>query len=110
VPKDGNPRTGAYARLVADQRDLHELHALIAPRPFFVSGGAEDPPERWHALAHTVAINRLLGLTNRVGMTNRPTHDPTVTSNEQLYAFFEAFLGMRSTPRGTAATEATDSP
>ncbi|MEX2141149.1 MAG: hypothetical protein WD894_17920 [Pirellulales bacterium] len=92
VPKAGNPRTGAYKRMLEEGRDLHELHALMAPRPFLVSGGSEDPPERWQALNHAVAINRLLGFDNRVAMTNRKTHSPTIESNEQLYAFFEHFL------------------
>ena len=73
-------------------RDLHEVHALMAPRPFLVSGGSEDPPERWRALNHTVAVNKLLGATNRVAMTNRPAHDPTPESNEVLCSFFEYFL------------------
>jgi hypothetical protein len=64
----------------------------MAPRPFLVSGGSEDQPERWKALNHTIAVNRLLGYENRVGMTNRPKHDPTVESNEQIYLFFEHFL------------------
>jgi hypothetical protein len=84
-----NPRTGAYKRLVEEGRDLHELHALMAPRPFLVSGGSEDGPERWKALNHSVAVNRLLGYHNRVAMTNRPMHDPTPESNEVLYRFFE---------------------
>ncbi|HUG93276.1 MAG TPA: sialidase [Planctomycetaceae bacterium] len=92
IPSETNPRTGAYKRLIAEGRDLHELHALMAPRPFLVSGGSEDPPERWRALNHTVAVNRLLGHENRVAMTNRPTHSPTPESNEQIYAFFEHFL------------------
>ena len=57
-----------------------------------VSGGAEDPPERWKALNHTVAVNKLLGYEHRVGMTNRKTHDPTEESNERLYEFFEHVL------------------
>jgi hypothetical protein len=89
---DKNPRMGAYKQMIAQGRDLHELHALMAPRPFLVSGGSEDPPERWQALNHSIAVNRLLGATNRVGMTNRPAHSPTAESNEQLYAFFEHFL------------------
>lgn len=93
VPTPENPRTGAYQRLVADGRDLHEIHALIAPRPFLVSGGSEDPPERWAALNHSVAVNRLLGQEERVGMTNRPDHTPNAESNAVLYAFFQEFLG-----------------
>jgi hypothetical protein len=92
IPTEENPRTGAYRRMVEAGRDLHELHALIAPRPFFVSGGSEDPPERWIALNHALAVNRLLGVSNRVALTTRPGHAPTNESNLQLCAFFEHFL------------------
>lgn len=92
VPSKANPRTGPYKMLVETGHELHELHALMAPRPFLVSGGAEDRPERWKALAHTIAVNRLLGYENRVAMTNRKGHSPTQESNEQLYLFFEHFL------------------
>ena len=89
VPSTSRPRTGAYKRMIEEGRDLHELHALMAPRPFLVSGGAEDQPERWKALNHLVAVNKLLGAENRVAMTNRKGHSPTAESNEVLYAFFE---------------------
>jgi len=92
VPTKDNPRTGAYKRMVETGHDLHELHALIAPRPFFVSGGSEDPPSRWVALNHLLSVNRMLGVSNRVAMTTRQGHTPTEESNEQLYAFFEHFL------------------
>ncbi len=92
VPTEENPRTGPYKMLFESGRDLHELLALMAPRPLLVSGGAEDRPERWRALNHVVAVNRLLGLENRVAMTNRSGHSPTEESNEQLYRFFEYFL------------------
>jgi hypothetical protein len=78
--------------LVRDGHDLHELHALMAPRPFLVSGGSEDTPERWKALNHTIAVNKLLGYENRVSMANRQGHSPTAESNEQIYTFFEFFL------------------
>jgi hypothetical protein len=100
VPKDGNPRTGAYKRLIEDRRDLHELHALMAPRPFLVSGGSEDPSARWKALNHAVAVNKLLGYENRVAMTNRPGHGPTKESNEQMYLFLEHFLKEGRPTRG----------
>lgn len=96
IPSATNPRTGAYKRMIGQGRDLHEVHALIAPRPFFVSGGAEDPPSRWEALNHLVEVNRVLGVTNRVAMTNRKEHSPNAESNEQLYAFFERFLSGRA--------------
>ncbi len=87
-----NPARGLYPQLRAAGRDLHELHALMAPRPFLVSGGSEDPPRRWEALNHTVAVNRLLGQSSRVAMTNRPDHAPNEESNAVIYAFFEHFL------------------
>ncbi len=96
IPSPLNPRTGAYAKLMEQGRDLHELHALIAPRPFLISGGAEDPPKRWATLSHALEVNRLLGFTNRVLMTNRPNHDPDDAANEVLYAFFEDSLKFRS--------------
>jgi dienelactone hydrolase len=92
LPTADNPRTGAYRKAIESGRDLHELHALIAPRPFLVSGGSEDPPARWVALNHAVAVHKLLGQNNRVLMTNRKDHAPTEESNAQLYAFFEHFL------------------
>ncbi|HJN11376.1 MAG TPA: dienelactone hydrolase family protein [Pirellulaceae bacterium] len=87
-----NPARGLYPKLVAAGRDLHELHALMAPRPFLVSGGSEDSPRRWAALNHTIAVNRLLGYSDRVAMTNRPKHSPNDESNAQIYAFFQHFL------------------
>ena len=95
IPSAENPRTGAYAKMIECGRDLHELHALIAPRPFFVSGGAEDQPSRWIALNHLIAVNQMLGFTNRVTMTNRKEHSPDEESNARLYAFFEYFLKAR---------------
>lgn len=92
IPSDENPRTGPYKQMIEEGRDLHELHALMAPRPFLVSGGSEDPPERWKALNHTVDVNRLMGYENRVAMHNRPTHSPNEESNEIIYQFFEHFL------------------
>jgi len=83
---------GLYPFLREKGYDLHELHALMAPRPFLVSGGSEDGPARWIPLNHTIALNRLLGYENRVGMTNRPEHSPDAGSNEILYSFFEFFL------------------
>jgi hypothetical protein len=83
---------GLYPKLRKGGYDLHELHALMAPRPFLVSGGSEDQPERWIALNHTVSVNRLLGFENRIGMTSRKDHAPTAVSNEQLCLFFEHFL------------------
>jgi hypothetical protein len=92
IPSDTKPRTGAYKRLIENGHDLHELHALMAPRPFLVSGGAEDQPERWRALNQTVAVNKLLGYMDRVAFSSRKTHAPTEESNEQIYLFFEYFL------------------
>jgi hypothetical protein len=88
----GNSATGLYPRLLKEGFDLHELHALMAPRPFLVSGGSEDASHRWLALNRTIEVNNLLGVKDRVAMTNRPKHSPTPESNEVIYEFFERFL------------------
>jgi hypothetical protein len=87
-----NPRTGPYKRIFESGHDLHELHALMAPRPFLVSGGSEDGPERWSALLRAVEVNRFLGFEDRVAMTYRPNHSPTPESNEQAFRFLAHFL------------------
>ncbi|MDB5263272.1 MAG: hypothetical protein JWQ14_2555 [Adhaeribacter sp.] len=87
-----NPGKGLYPQLVKEGLDLHELHALMAPRPFLVSAGSEDPVERWVPLNHTIQVNKLLGYDNRVAMTNRPKHSPNLKSNEKAYLFLEYFL------------------
>jgi hypothetical protein len=92
LPTEGQPRTGAYKALVEGGHDLVELHALMAPRPFLVSGGTADLPERWSALNHSIAVNRLLGYEQRVGMTNRDGHSPTEQANEHVYRFFQWWL------------------
>jgi hypothetical protein len=88
-----SPRTGPYKTIFESGHDLHELHALMAPRPFLVSGGSEDRPERWVALNHAVAVNRFLGYDHRVALTSREKHSPTGESNEQAFQFLEHFLG-----------------
>lgn len=87
--KTSSGNNGLYSQLIQENFDLHELHALMAPRPFLVSGGSGDPIERWTALNHSVAINKLLGYDNRVAMTNRAEHSPNEESNEVLNLFFE---------------------
>jgi len=92
IIKADNPRTGPYKTLVESGHDLHELHALLAPRPLLVSGGAEDQALRWQALNHLIAVNKFLGYEGRVFMSNRPGHSPTFESNEVLYDFFDYWL------------------
>ncbi|MFO1501322.1 MAG: acyl-CoA thioester hydrolase/BAAT C-terminal domain-containing protein [Verrucomicrobiota bacterium] len=89
LPSEGQPRTGAYKGLIEGGHDLVELHALMAPRPLLVSGGTADLPERWPALNHARAVNRLLGYEQRVALTSRDGHSPTAEANEQVYRFFE---------------------
>jgi hypothetical protein len=99
-----NPAYGLYPKLVKEGYDLHELHALMAPRPFLVSGGSEDTESRWVPLNHSLAVNRLLGYTDRVAMTNdRAEHLPTPLSNERAYLFFDYFLKYKGKDKGAAA-------
>lgn len=90
--KTGEKGKGLYPQLRKEGYDLHELHALMAPRPFLVSGGSADPIERWIPLNHIIKINDLLGYKNRIAVTNRPEHSPNKESNEVVYSFFEWFL------------------
>lgn len=92
MPTSDNPISGLYPELLEKKLDLHELHVLMAPRPFFVSGGSEDSRERWIPLNHSIAVNKLYDKEHSVGMSNRPLHDPSKASNEIIYAFFDYFL------------------
>src|SRR5699024_11210376 len=83
---------GLYPKLIKEGHDLHELHALMAPRPFLVSGGSSDQIDRWIPLNWSIEVNKLLGYKNRVAMTNRPEHSPTPRSNQIAYLFLEYFL------------------
>ena len=94
LPSEGQPRTGAYKTLLETGHDLLELHALMAPRPFLVSGGTADLPERWPALNHAIAVNKLLGFEHRVALTSREGHTPTAEANEQVYRFFQWSLRL----------------
>ena len=44
---------------------------------------------RGQPLNHVVAVNKFLGVDNRVAMTNRKEHSPDAEANEILYLFFE---------------------
>ncbi|MGE3776498.1 MAG: dienelactone hydrolase family protein [Pirellulaceae bacterium] len=92
IPSDTNPRTGLYRQMVEADEDLVDLHALAAPRPILVSGGTEDPPRNWMALNHLIAVNELLGYSQRVALTARKTHVPTAAALEQELAFLSYWL------------------
>lgn len=92
VPSEERPRTGLYKRLFDAGEDLVDLHALMAPRPFLVSGGAQDPPAHWRALNHAKALYEMLGFPNHVAMTSREGHSPTPEAMGQMCRFFEVFL------------------
>ncbi len=88
----------AYQQIRKGGHDLHELLALMAPRPFFVSGclRGTDRPVRWRALNHVIGVNRLLGFQDRVAMSSsRRDHSPTPDSDAEIYSFFEHFLARR---------------
>ena len=46
----------------------------------------------WQALNHLVAVNKVLGRTDRVFLTARKTHVPTAEALELELAFLEYFL------------------
>ena len=90
-----NPARGLYPLLAAGRTCTSCTRDGPAAFPF---RAAEDPPRRWIPLNHAIAVNRLLGYSNRVAMTNRAEHSPDEQSNAQIYAFFESFL-MKTTAR-----------
>ncbi len=92
VPNAGRPRTGLYKKMFESGESLVDLHALMAPRPFLVSGGSEDVPWHWRALNHTRSLYEMLGVPNRVAMTHREGHSPTPEAMEQMCAFLERAL------------------
>ncbi len=92
VPDAEHPRTGLYKKMFEAGEGLTDLQALMAPRPFLVSGGSEDVPWHWRALNHTRALYDLLGFPNRVAMTHREGHGPTPEAMEQMCGFLEHFL------------------
>ncbi len=110
VPSEKNPRTGLYKELIDAGEDLVDLHALMAPRPVLVSGGAEDPPRNWQALNHLVAVNDVLGHKNRVAMTARKTHVPTAEALELELAFLEYWLKHGDLKAGDRKTSAPERP
>jgi hypothetical protein len=44
-------------------------------------------------------LNRILGYENRVGMSNRPPHSPTLADGEDIYRFFDVFLKHKRADR-----------
>jgi dienelactone hydrolase len=92
VPNADRPRTGLYRKMFESGESLVDLHALMAPRPFLVSGGAQDRPDHWRALNHTRSVYELLGFPNRVAMTSRDGHSPTPEAMDQMCGFLELFL------------------
>jgi hypothetical protein len=83
---------GAYQEFERQQLQLTELMALMAPRPFLVSGGVQDKVVRWTALNYEINVNNVLGNENAVAMTNRKTHISDDESNRQMFWFFDHFL------------------
>lgn len=58
---NGTTAKSLYPLLRHEGFDLHELHALMASRPFLVSGSSSDLIERWVPLNLTISVNKLLG-------------------------------------------------
>ena len=92
IVTESNPARGVYKQLREEGLDLTDLHALMAPRPFMVAGGAEDPPKRWIALNHAIRVNEFLGFKNRVAMANRPKHSVDAEAMQQVCDFMEYTL------------------
>ncbi|MCM1533006.1 MAG: S9 family peptidase [Ruminococcus flavefaciens] len=88
----GRAGFGAYRQLRNSGHDLHELHALMAPRPFLVSGGLADGEARLPALYPTVQLYDKLGCSGCVYFSHRLSHDPDEESNQLICDFFGKYL------------------
>ena len=56
------------------------------------TAGSEDPPARWLALNHLVAVSEMLDYKHRVAMTSRAVHVPTAEALQLELAFLEYWL------------------
>jgi hypothetical protein len=68
--------------------DQHELIALVAPRPVFITGGTQDlwsdPEGEFKACVAAGAVYRLLGKQD-MGTTELPAPDAALVSGELGY-------------------------
>ncbi len=85
-------RFSAYKKLWEENHDLHELLALMAPRPFLVSGGSCDKPRQWRPLNRVGEVYQVMGYSHRIGMTNRENHKITPEDNARIIRFLEKTL------------------
>lgn len=92
IPDHNTPRRGAYKALYENAHDLVELHYLMAPRPFFVAGGSEDPESRWCSLKNSIELYKFLGYENKIGMANRSKHFVDAASSDLICDVLEYFL------------------
>ena len=99
-----SPRIGAYKQLVEQATTCTNCTALMAPRPFLLSGGSEDKLDRWRALNHSVAVNKLLGYENRVAMTSRETHASNRGRQRNHGRLLRIFSQIRRQMRESALT------
>ena len=87
-----NPMTGAYKSIIEQGLNTTELHALMYPRPFLLSGGTDGGILEWTSLNYTKKLYEKLGVKNKIAFTKRGGHAPTDESNKQIIDFFNNFL------------------
>jgi hypothetical protein len=96
-PCEGAPRYGAYKALWENGDNLHELLALMAPRPTLITGGSWDSADgrwpdyisRWPQLNQIAEVNTLLEAQKRIGIAQRDGHWVTVESAATMIDFLE---------------------
>jgi len=69
-----------------------ELHALMAPRPFLVSGGTLPTCGTMAGAQPRCRRQSVLGFENRVAMTNRKEHGPSKGTTSRFIASLEWWL------------------
>ncbi|AHF92905.1 acetyl xylan esterase [Opitutaceae bacterium TAV5] len=74
---------------------LHEVLALLAPRPFFLVAGETDNRESWQYLEAARPVYALSGAGERIGCIDHSSgHAPPVAALEVAYAWLGEIFGL----------------
>jgi acetyl esterase/lipase len=86
---------GGYVRQWDRATDLHELLALIAPRPFLlIAGESSDSDKSWHYVNAARQVYALYGSPRHIGLFNhRAGHAPTPEAVRLSIEWMKHFLG-----------------
>lgn len=74
---------------------LHEVLALIAPRPFFLIAGETDARSSWHCLEAARSVYDLYGAGDSLGCIDHSSgHAPAIAALEVAYGWLAETFGL----------------